>query len=145
MNVPSHIEPYTHRWKQCSCFWACPTHINIYQSFMPRFISCRFSDHFIGLSTMGKDMTFTRIKQVLDLVYNEKNQDKITARHESTCELMVHPGYKSIIGCGGCGEGPDVFACSAEREHELCILKGSDLKDYLRTNNIQLHSFKSLV
>ena len=90
-------------------------------------------------------MTFNRIKQVLDLVYNEKSQGKITAHHESTCELMVHPGYKSIIGCGGCGEGPDVFACSAEREHELCILKGSDLKDYLRTNNIQLHSFKSLV
>lgn len=90
-------------------------------------------------------MTFNRIKQVLDLVYNEKSEQGITAHHKTTCELMVHPGYKSISGCGGCGEGPDLFACSAEREHELFILKGSDLKDYLRTNNIQLQSFKSLL
>lgn len=110
------------------------------ETFSTHGIKC--STHFIGLSTMGKDMTINRLKQALELVYNEKEQEEGT---QPICELMVHPGYKSIMGCGGCGEGPDVFACSVDREHELLILTGPDLKDYLRTNKIQLLSFKKLL
>ena len=51
---------------------------------------------------------------------------------------MVHPGYKSTLGCGGCGEGPDLFACSDDREHELNTLKSPTLKEYLKSKNVSL-------
>lgn len=94
---------------------------------------------------MGKDMTLQRLKRALENAFKQhKQQHQITGCEATVCELMVHPGYKSIMGCGGCGEGPDLFACSEDREHELVILTSSDLKEYLRTNNIQIHSFREL-
>ena len=86
-------------------------------------------------------MTLTRLKQAIENAFKEQ-QHEITGK--TVCELMVHPGYKSIMGCGGCGEGPDLFACSDDREHELTTLKSSDLKEYLRSNNIRVCSFKEL-
>lgn len=104
----------------------------------------RFPSHFIGLSTMGKDMTLGRLKQALEKVFKQEQLLSITGSKQTVCELMVHPGYKSIMGCGGCGEGPDLFACSDDREHELVTLKSSDLKEYLRSHNIQVGSFEEL-
>ena len=94
-------------------------------------------------------MTLDRLLQALDNVFNPKHQygstlDSITETNFVVCELMVHPGYKGIIGYGGCGEGADWFACSDDREHELRILKSPLLKEYLRTNNIKVCSFKHL-
>ena len=37
-------------------------------------------------------------------------------------ELMVHPGYPCVDPEGGCGQGPDDFARSADRQHELGVL-----------------------
>lgn len=107
------------------------------------FFSCfRFTGHFIGLCTMGKNMVFHRLQQAFENVFM---QNSLTGCKQcSSCEFMVHPGYKSIIGCGGCGEGPDLFACSEEREHELTTLTSPQLKEYLRTSNIRLCSFKDL-
>lgn len=102
----------------------------------------RFTGHFIGLSTMGKYMVFQRLQQAFENVFTQNNLTG--SKPCSSCELMVHPGYKSIIGCGGCGEGPDLFACSEEREHELTTLTSPQLKEYLRSSNIRLCSFKDL-
>ena len=91
---------------------------------------------------MGKDMTISRLKQALENVFI---QHGMTGKDsENVCELMVHPGYKSIMGCGGCGEGPDSFACSDDREHELTTLKSSDLKEYLTSNDVRVCSFQEL-
>ena len=58
-----------------------------------------------------------------------------------TCELMVHPGYK-CQGLGGCGgvSGPDDFACSDEREHELAILNSDKLKEFYLRQHFKLYS-----
>ena len=85
---------------------------------------------------MGKDMTVSRLKQAIENVFAENS--------ETVCELMVHPGYKSILGCGGCGEGPDLFACSDDREHELNTLKSPTLKEYLKSKNVRVCSFQEL-
>ena len=85
---------------------------------------------------MGKDMTVSRLKQAIENVFAEDS--------ETVCELMVHPGYKSILGCGGCGEGPDLFACSDDREHELNTLKSPGLKEYLKSKNVRVCSFQEL-
>ena len=55
-----------------------------------------------------------------------------------TCELMVHPGYR-CRGFGGCGSGPDDFACSNEREHELDILNSDELKEFYLKQHFKLH------
>ena len=89
-------------------------------------------------------MTLQRLKQALENAFKREEQSHITDNKQIVCELMVHPGYKSIMGCGGCGEGPDLFACSDDREHELMTLKSSDIKEYLKTDNIQVGSFKEL-
>ena len=53
-------------------------------------------------------------------------------------ELMVHPGYVCTDSNSGCGDGPDGFACSPEREHEARILQTPELKQFLQENNITL-------
>ena len=57
-------------------------------------------------------------------------------------ELMVHPGYRTG-NCGGCGEGPDSFAQSDEREHEMNVLKDK-MRDFYAENNIKLTSFRDI-
>ena len=58
-------------------------------------------------------------------------------------ELMVHPGYRTG-NSGGCGDGPDDFAQSAEREHEMKILQDQKMKDFYKDQDIKLISFKDL-
>jgi len=43
-------------------------------------------------------------------------------------------------GIGGCGEGPDDFACSSDREHELSVLVSDELKQFCSQQHFQLHS-----
>ncbi|KAJ8312906.1 hypothetical protein KUTeg_010279, partial [Tegillarca granosa] len=46
-----------------------------------------------------------------------------------TCELMVHPGF--LTGeVGGCGNGPDDFSQSVEREHEMSILANQNILQF---------------
>lgn len=121
-----------------SCVWKQ----EFYRNLLYFFLCFRFTGHFIGLSSMGKYMAFHRLQRAFENVFMQNN---LTGSNLcSSCELMVHPGYKSIIGCGGCGEGPDLFACSEEREHELTTLTSTQLKEYLRSSNIRLCSFKDL-
>ena len=90
-------------------------------------------------------MTLPRLRKAIENVFIEQELHDIVKKEIKTvCELMVHPGYKSIMGCGGCGEGPDLFACSSEREHELTTLESCDLKEFLKSNSISVCSFKEL-
>lgn len=112
---------------------------------------------------MGKDMTFTRIQQCLREAFSRQEGDDVdespyemqertgqvnpinpTRLRTKTCEFMAHPGYKSTAGHGGCGQGPDEFACSDDREHELQLLTSQSLKDFLEKENFNVISFRDL-
>ncbi|NXU90580.1 YDJC deacetylase, partial [Xiphorhynchus elegans] len=110
----------------------------------------RWPDIYIGLSTMGKNMSVSSIWSAIDSAILE-----VTARPASpaqpapqsrtvTIELMVHPGYPSVPPVGGCGEGPDDFSQSWERLHELQTLIKPELQSRYKSRNIQLCSFKDL-
>ena len=57
----------------------------------------------------------------------------------SSCELMVHVGYR-CLGNGGCGgpQGADDFARSADREHELCVMKSPEMARFYSEQQFHL-------
>ncbi|GCB60597.1 hypothetical protein scyTo_0012768 [Scyliorhinus torazame] len=116
----------------------------------------RWTDIYIGLTTMGENMSISNIQRVIE---NAIATRKVKQHLDISCgkkfrslqddailtmELMVHPGYCSFPEEGGCGEGPDEFSMSADRFHELQTLKESKLLKYYEDKNIQLCSFKDL-
>ncbi|KAM6111820.1 carbohydrate deacetylase [Pterocles gutturalis] len=110
----------------------------------------RWPDIYIGLSTMGKNMSVSNIWSAIDTAiveFTSKEPSPAQPMPESrtvTIELMVHPGYPSVPPIGGCGEGPDDFSQSWERLHELQTLIKPELQSHYKTRNIQLCSFKDL-
>lgn len=92
---------------------------------------------------MGNDMSFERIQQAFEAVFNYAAIYHV-GKSPVTCEVMVHPGYKSIVGCGGCGQGPDEFACSSDREHELRVLLDQTLRNYFDKSGVRILSFKNI-
>ncbi|XP_018421537.1 PREDICTED: carbohydrate deacetylase [Nanorana parkeri] len=110
----------------------------------------RWPDLYIGLSTMGKNMTISNIQQALD--YSVESLQSCQAPHSPpshsrtsiSIELMTHPGYPSVPPEGGCGEGPDDFSQSWERLHEMEILKNPLLHSYFSEKGVHLCSFKDL-
>ncbi len=56
------------------------------------------------------------------------------------CELMVHPGYpaKPTLNAGGDGIGPDSFAQSPDRKHEIDVLTSLQMKHFYQSNEITL-------
>ncbi|XP_059799709.1 carbohydrate deacetylase [Hypanus sabinus] len=116
----------------------------------------RWPDIYIGLTTMGKDMSVSSLQTAIengmamrkvkhyqlleDFPADAQRQDDTIL----TMELMVHPGYSSYPNEGGCGEGPDEFSLSADRFHELETLKAPKLLKYYEQRNIQLCAFKDL-
>ncbi|NXW42198.1 YDJC deacetylase, partial [Nyctiprogne leucopyga] len=110
----------------------------------------RWPDIYIGLSTMGKNMSVSNIWSAIDTAIVEFMSKVPSPAHPVpqsrtvTIELMVHPGYPSVLPIGGCGEGPDDFSQSWERLHELQTLIKPELQSHYRTRNIQLCSFKDL-
>jgi len=108
---------------------------------MDLFECCRFTHGFVGLTTIGEHMTTERLCSRITYFF-ETAQRKLPERQSKiTCELMVHPGYR-CQGHGGCGgpSGPDEFACSDEREHELNILNSHQLKEFYLKNDFKLYS-----
>ncbi|NXP89590.1 YDJC deacetylase, partial [Passerina amoena] len=103
----------------------------------------RWADIYIGLSTMGRNMSVSSIQSAIDSAVQQ-----LPARAPRggtvTIELMVHPGYPSVPPVGGCGEGPDDFSQSWERLHELQTLIKPELQSHYKSRNIQLCSFKDL-
>ncbi|NXI46689.1 YDJC deacetylase, partial [Galbula dea] len=110
----------------------------------------RWPDIYIGLSTMGKNMSVSNIWSAIDTAIVEFTSKAPSPTHPApqsrivTIELMVHPGYPSVPPIGGCGEGPDNFSQSWERLHELQTLIKPELQSHYKTRNIQLCSFKDL-
>ncbi|NXW21073.1 YDJC deacetylase, partial [Circaetus pectoralis] len=110
----------------------------------------RWPDIYIGLSTMGKNMSVSNIWSAIDTAIVEFTSKASLPAHPMpqsrtvTIELMVHPGYPSVPPVGGCGDGPDDFSQSWERLHELQTLIKPELQSHYKTRNIQLCSFKDL-
>lgn len=98
---------------------------------------CRVPDQFVGLKTMGADMTLPRLQSYLTGAFG-------TSQEVRTCELMVHPGYMTRE-VGGCGDGADEFSRSPDREHEMVILGSSGLSHIYTSLNVKLASFKTCV
>ncbi|XP_057236733.1 carbohydrate deacetylase [Malurus melanocephalus] len=103
----------------------------------------RWPDIYIGLSTMGRNMSVSSICSAIDSAILELTA-KAPQSRTVTIELMVHPGYPSVPPVGGCGEGPDDFSQSWERLHELQTLTKPELQSHYKNRNIQLCSFKDL-
>lgn len=110
----------------------------------------RWPDVYLGLTTMGQNMSIPSLQRALSHAFSagpasttsssasESNQPVVTA------ELMVHPGYPSHPQTGGCGEGPDDFSQSADRRHEVSVLKDPSLLALYRQERVQLCAFKDL-
>lgn len=104
---------------------------------------------YLGLTTMGQNMTLTNLQRAL----NHAAAAGLSGSNSSaadcdkaliTAELMVHPGYPSHPQEGGCGEGPDDFSQSDDRQHELNILTHPSVMALYRHQRVQLCSFKDL-
>ncbi|XP_069788754.1 carbohydrate deacetylase [Narcine bancroftii] len=116
----------------------------------------RWPDIYIGLTTMGKNMSVSNLQTTIEnaIATRKAKQHHLLdifpagiQRQDDTIltmELMVHPGYASFPEEGGCGEGPDEFSLSADRFHELEILKAPKLLKYYEQRNIHLCAFKDL-
>ncbi|MBN3289225.1 YDJC deacetylase, partial [Polypterus senegalus] len=117
----------------------------------------RWPDAYIGLTTMGKNMSVSRLKNALQCSMDTILRREIRADATApsligtplqprcvTMELMVHPGYPSLPEEGGCGEGPDDFSQSPERLHEFHTLNSSELLEFYKKKNLQICAFKDL-
>lgn len=112
----------------------------------------RWPDVYLGLSTMGQNMSFTNLKRALNFALEAHTT--ITAQAGDLCaadssrpitaELMVHPGYPSLPLQGGCGEGPDDFSQSLDRLQELNTLRDTALLSYYNKQGILLCAFSDL-
>ncbi|KAM6954159.1 LOW QUALITY PROTEIN: carbohydrate deacetylase [Aplochiton taeniatus] len=106
----------------------------------------RWPDAYLGLSTMGRNMSVSSLQRALSLAMQASSSSSPSEEERSvlTAELMVHPGYPSSPPLGGCGEGPDDFSQSAERQHELDVLKAPALLELYAQERVLLCGFKDL-
>ncbi|NWX97060.1 YDJC deacetylase, partial [Nothoprocta ornata] len=134
------------------CDWIEPSLMDFYQGVEEDSLNTvdvftkhgiRWPDIYIGLSTMGKNMSVGSIGGAIDAALGDL-VGAGAARRRVTAELMVHPGYPSAPGAGGCGQGPDDFSQSWERLHELQTLMKPELRSHYKSRNIQLCSFKDI-
>ena len=78
-------------------------------------------------------MSFERLKEMISLRFKDLRTQHGDA--DPTVELMVHPGYPTAPDSGGCGQGPDLFAQSNDRKHELDILVSEKFLSYCSSYN----------
>ena len=85
---------------------------------------------------MGKNMTYSNVRSALEKVIETSSIKNVVVDSSKNLkvEFMVHPGYKSQVGLGGCGLGPDEFSLSDERETELNFLQNEFSKVLLHLN-----------
>ena len=86
---------------------------------------------FIGLNFMGTAMTIEKLQQVLRSIYG----CGITS-----CEMMVHPGYRcNRYTDGFAGDDmSDFFSCSLDREHEMNVLRSEEMLKFYNDEGIAL-------
>ncbi|XP_076021248.1 carbohydrate deacetylase [Genypterus blacodes] len=109
----------------------------------------RWPDVYLGLTTVGQNMSIPNLRRALSYALASASSGASMSDHRSdphvvTAELMVHPGYPSQPQIGGCGEGPDDFSQSADRQHELSVLKDPALQGLYSQERVQLCAFKDL-
>ncbi|XP_020852296.1 carbohydrate deacetylase isoform X1 [Phascolarctos cinereus] len=109
-------------------------------------LGLRWPDAFIGLSTMGKDMSVSRIEAAIERAVESvlSREEILQGGRAVTVELMTHPGYPSVSPTSGCGEGPDAFSQSWERLHELQTLLDPALHNSYRQRSIKLCALEDL-
>lgn len=140
------VEPGLH-----SCAWLPPHQRRFYTQVekdalesIPVFsrFGIRWPDVYLGLTTMGHNMSVSNLQRALShaLATVPSTSDKPVV----TAELMVHPGYPSHPLEGGCGEGPDDFSQSEERQHELTVLTQPALLGLYQQQRVQLCAFRDL-
>lgn len=95
---------------------------------------------YLGLSTMGQHMSLSRLQRALGHAAATGSDKRLI-----TAELMVHPGHPSHPQEGGCGEGPDDFSQSCDRQHELDVLTHPSVLSLYRQQRVQLCSFRDLL
>ncbi|XP_057687583.1 carbohydrate deacetylase isoform X1 [Corythoichthys intestinalis] len=105
----------------------------------------RWPDVYLGLTTVGQNMSVPNLKRAFSHALSMSKRD-VSSSEECvvTAELMVHPGYPSHPQIGGCGEGPDDFSQSDDRQHELNVLTDLSLLALYRHERVQLCAFKDL-
>ncbi|XP_068766945.1 carbohydrate deacetylase [Struthio camelus] len=148
------IEPGLHK-----CEWIAPSLMDFYRGVEEDSLNTvdvftrhgiRWPNIYIGLSTMGKNMSVSNIWSAIDTAIGDFTSKLPSPAHLNpqsrtvTIELMVHPGYPSVPPIGGCGEGPDDFSQSWERLHELRTLIKPELQSHYKSRSIQLCSFKDI-
>ncbi|KAL2091890.1 hypothetical protein ACEWY4_011688 [Coilia grayii] len=115
----------------------------------------RWPDVYLGLTTMGQNMSVASVKQALSYALGASSLNNAFTGAQSdspapktdrpiTAELMVHPGHPSRPQEGGCGQGPDDFSQSEDRQHELETLTDPSLLAYYKQESIQLCAFRDL-
>lgn len=111
----------------------------------------RWPDVYLGLTTMGQNMSVPNLQRALGLALATGPSGSTSSSASGsdqpvvTAELMVHPGYPSHPQEGGCGEGPDDFSQSADRQHELSVLRDPSLQVFYSQERVQLCAFKDLL
>ncbi|KAM3611043.1 uncharacterized protein V6R79_012790 [Siganus canaliculatus] len=111
----------------------------------------RWPDAYLGLTTMGPNMSIPNLQRALSHAMtvgssrtpscSVPDSDELVV----TAELMVHPGYPSLPHNGGCGEGPDDFSQSADRQHEMSVLTDPALQSLYSQRSVQLCNFRDLL
>ena len=99
----------------------------------------RSTDGFVGMPTMGSNMTVERLQHRLQMAFQHIEKNPSPNRDGvATVELMVHVGFPAMPGRGGCGKGPDDFALSPHRLHEMDVLCSDTMKQSYTEMDITL-------
>ncbi|KAF5403753.1 YdjC chitooligosaccharide deacetylase [Paragonimus heterotremus] len=99
----------------------------------------RCTDAFVGMTLMGRNQTLTKVSQSLQRVGDDG---------ATTVEFMTHPGFRlkpNQASDVGCGEGPDEFSCSADREFEMEFLLGQPFHSFLEQSGYRRVRFADLL
>lgn len=99
---------------------------------------------FLGLTTMGQNMSIPNLQRLLSQVLGTPGSAPGSSQSTVTAELMVHPGYPSHPQEGGCGDNPDEFSQSADRQHELSVLRDPSLLAMFREQGVHVCALKDL-
>ncbi|XP_061673611.1 carbohydrate deacetylase isoform X2 [Syngnathoides biaculeatus] len=143
------VEPGLH-----SCQWL-PTHLQRFYAQVEkdaleaipvfRRYGIRWPEVYLGLTTVGQNMSVSNLQWALNHALSRSFCGISSSETQViTAELMVHPGYPSHPQKGGCGEGPDDFSQSDDRQHELSVLTDLSLFALYRQMRVQLCAFNDL-
>lgn len=104
------------------------------------------TDKFLGLQTMGEEILGPGNAMLYETLAHQLTREFASTADEDivTLELMTHPGYQTK-DVGGCGNGPDDFSESLDREREINVLLDRRLSEFYQSSKIQLVSFEDCV